>query len=746
MGMNAVHLAPNMCKEFFGFRDMPFSAADDVDSSFVYLSRNYEVPLAILVSSLDKGVSLTLVLGKNGVGKTSLINYMYKQIQQDFAVGWVSDRLQSTEELLHNTLMSFGHEVKNLSVDKMLDQLRDVLSSKLEKQYQQSSLLIIDDADRMASDALKGIELLLDLNSENSLLLQIVLVGRYTLRDMLNTPNLQGVKERVGIQCSLDPFTVEETQDYINHRLDIAGGERKNLFDDQACSAVYEYSKGIPAKINSICDEALLRSSEQREYEITSALIREVAIGNSKTPTFESVETQQGLRTPISGNNKSHWFSKKSLVAGTSLVAGSIFALIFVWDRFIPRGEVRVETSHDLVKRRVGEKPLDPITDLAQVPKKTEQLESLTNKQAVDVEMPQRKAPGKITIQKSQVATKDDEVVRLLAVAEQQFRVSKLILPVKDNAYETYTAILSVSPNEKRALTGLQRIANRYLKLAKKHHTKGDWNHSQTLIARGLKVSPDHKKLANLKNQIDAGLKRQAQLDTIEILVKKAEHQVAGLKLIQPNGDNAYETYQDILNLDKSNSQARQGLQEIQRDLESQIQDALDKENFGAALHVAKEIFEIPSYGANDQYNEEAIFAAVETKKTIGYHLESLLTLAEQQSKAGRLAQPVGDNALESYRMILDIDASNKAADKGLRRLVEQYQDLIREALSNGKTGQAVAIADESLRSFPDNPDLLVLRDKAVLQRNAVLNKATKSPPQKKLKKSRRGLQPFGNF
>ena len=839
-----------MYKEFYGFREIPFSEAIDYDTNRVYLSQNYAMPLAILVSSLDKGVTLTLLVGADGVGKTTLISYLHKQIQQDFAVGRVDVHLQSVEGLLQQTLASFGQESNKGGVDELLRQLRDVLSAEFEKQHNEPSVLIIDNADTMPPSVLKGIELLLDLNSENSQLLQLVLVGRYEVQDLLNAQELQGVSKRVGTLCCLDPLTVEETQSYIAHRLKVAGAVDEKLFDAQAGAAVYECSQGIPRKINSICDEALLRSSAQRKHEVNQALIREVANVSGQAQTFELAAADPGSRIPrISGSRKVRRFFNRASLAG-GIFAGIILALVFALDRFSLFGEEpQLSASNEPALGPVEEKPIGQIRDPMHISRNSfaegqdedlpgiiptnVTMESLfviaeshiqalrlttpKGQNALDIYrgildrtpdhelarqgvervagkfrelaereerlgnhgkaksylvqaaaiLPESEDIRKALIQaetrldqtgrtnvasqvirpapeKARASAEDKKVAKLLAEAERQFVGSKLIMPEKDNAYETYTALLPIAPNDARA--GLQRIANRYLELAKIQRAEGNLDQSRTLVARGLKVSPDHRQLTALKKQFDIKMKRRSQQDKIEALTKQASRQVAALQLTEPLGDNAYKTYQDILAIEKNNRQAVQGIEAIQQRLESQIQDALDRKDFGAAREVAEEVLAIPSYGPGDRFLETTNFAAVETTKIIANQLENLLSRADQARKAGRLVHPAGDNALESYRKILEIDPTNAVAEKGLDRLVEDYQVLIRDAISGGKTRQALAIANESLRSFPDNPDLRALRDNAVLQRKAAPKTAAKPPIQKTPKNSERGLQPFGNF
>jgi len=346
------------------------------------------------------------------------------------------------------------------------------------------------------------------------------------------------------------------------------------------------------------------------------------------------------------------------------------------------------------------------------------------------------------SLNKTVTSSKGKQVEKLLAVAEKQFAASKLMFPSNDNAYETYITILSIAPKEERVLAGLLRITNHYFELAKKHRTEGRLNQSRRFISRGLKVSPDHKELVAIKSQVDDELKLQLERNKIGNMVKLAIQQVTSLKLIEPQGDNAYQTYQAIVAIDKGNLEAKQGMQKIQQRLKSQLQDALEKQDFVTVQKLTEQIISIPSYGAGNRYHEKVLFAAFETREIIEDQLEHLLSLAAQQRKTRQLTSPPGDNAFESYQKVLEIDPANGPAAEGLSSLVKQYQAMVESALSDGREDQASKIADEGLEAFPDNKDLLALRGSIVVRQDVDINQTEERPASKKVKK----LRPFANF
>ena len=690
-----------MYKKFHGFQELPFSATEDSEPNSVYLSKNYTELLALLISRVEKKAMLTIVLGKDGVGKTSFINYMCNFAPQVFAANLINTHLESTQEFLQQVLTSFDQKISNKDDYHMLLQLSFFLSTQFKEKDGQPTLLIIDNADSMSLDALKGIELLLGLNAEGSQILQIILVGRPELTSLLNTPSLHNLMQNISTQFLLYPLTERETPSYINHKIELAGVQNKKIFDKQACSAIYEYSGGIPSIINWICDKSLLRSSELQKHEINSELILEI------------------IKDHVGDPEKKNILSASTLLLFTGFVG--IALAFFLADKFLLTPEILPEKLQE--EPQVKSSNLKSSTHQPKPkpkPKPIEKIEKV-KKQEVSIkkEVPIKKIQNKISTIETQ-----------LAIAEQQIKDFKFSTPEKDNAYETYKAILEISPNEKQALKGLQNIANLYLQQAKKQHLQGKEDKTQLLISKGLKVSPKHKELIKLKKLTAAKEKKQ---NKIQALFEKAKQQNNASQFTQPFQNSAYKTYQEIIILDNNNSQAKYGILRILSRLQSQAQKALAKKDYPTALERSEEILTLPSKEVSGPFHKKAIFTAIETKKTI---IKNLLTLAYNQLKMQQLTNRSGNKAFRSYDKVLQISPDNEEAKKGLNNLRIQYQKLARTALSAKKIDLALKLTKEGLKVFPNNSLLLALQNNAVLQKNALKNEKDKEQK----------LKSFGTF
>ena len=678
-----------MYKKFHGFQEMPFPLTGDSAPDTVYLSRNYMEILPLLINSVEKNVMLSIVLGEDGVGKTTFIKYMCNFFPQVFAANLISTQLESTQEFLQQVLTSFGHKISNKDNYDMLLQLSFLLSTKFREQDGQSTLLIIDNADSMSLDALKGIELLLGLNAEGSQILQLILVGQPKLSSMLNVPSLHNLMQNSSAQFSLEPLTKEETLAYINHKLELAGVQNKNLFDEQACSAIHEYSGGVPSIIHWLCDKSLLRSSELEKQEINSELILGI------------------IKDHVGDSEKKNILSSSSLLFFTSFV-GIILAFLLVYKFLLPSEVLQEKSPKEL---KIESSNLEP-----SIPKPIEKIKIK--------EVPIKKI----------IVDKASTIETQLAIAEQQFANLKFTTPIDDNAFETYRVILEKSPDEKRALKGLQNISDYYLKHAKNQHLQGREGKTQLLISKGLKVSPNHKELNKLKELIWANKQQvENKQNEIKALFEKAKQQIKALQFANPVNDNAYNTYQKIITLDKDNSQAKYGVLRVLSRLTTQAQKAFAEKDYTTAFNRSEEILALPLKEVSGPFHKKAIFIAAETKKNI---IKNLLTLAYNQQKTQQLTNHSGDKAFRSYNKVLKFSPNNKDAKKGLNSLKIQYQKLARAALSTKNIDQALKLTKEGLSVFPNNSLLLALQSNAVLQKNTLKNNKDK---QQKLKS-------FGTF
>jgi hypothetical protein len=156
--------------------------------------------------------------------------------------------------------------------------LRD-LSDFIINQYAQGlrTALIIDEAQNLSSELLEEIRLLSNLETDKAKLLQIILLGQPELKATLAVPELRQLRQRISISCHINPFDRTESEEYVLHRLEIAGNRKAVSFLDGALDTLHSATRGIPRLINIFCDFLLLAAFTEGTKEISADLVREVA-------------------------------------------------------------------------------------------------------------------------------------------------------------------------------------------------------------------------------------------------------------------------------------------------------------------------------------------------------------------------------------------------------------------------------------------------------------------------------------
>lgn len=273
-----------MHEEYYGFSEKPFSLTPD--PKYLYKSETHANAFDLLQYAIRRREGFVVVTGDIGTGKTTLCRAILEQLDRRTFTALVLNPFLSEEDLLRLILQDFGvvsrEEIKRgrlagVSKQELIDTLNEFLLSLLP--LRAGALLIIDEAQNLPRQVLEQIRILSNLETNKEKLLQIVLVGQLNLKDLLRSPELRQLDQRVSIRYELKPLTREETSAYVAHRLTIAGGGSVVSFAPKAMDLVHKYSSGIPRLINLVCDRALLGGYSARTNRITPEIVRAGAAG-----------------------------------------------------------------------------------------------------------------------------------------------------------------------------------------------------------------------------------------------------------------------------------------------------------------------------------------------------------------------------------------------------------------------------------------------------------------------------------
>lgn len=261
-----------MYESFFGFNIKPFDLVPNPD--FLFLSKSHKRALTYLDYGIRERVGFILLTGEVGSGKTTIIRNLIKKHHEEVIISKIFNTKVNSEQLIALINDDFGIPVVGKDKTMMLRDLNDFLV----EQYARGNfpVLIVDEAQNLTPKLLEEIRMLSNLETDSSKLLQIILVGQPELRDTMSTPGMRQLRQRISINCHLLPLSRNEMEQYILHRLHVAGNRDAVSFSRPALDLIHSNSRGVPRLVNIICDFLLISAFAEEIKQIEDPLVNDV--------------------------------------------------------------------------------------------------------------------------------------------------------------------------------------------------------------------------------------------------------------------------------------------------------------------------------------------------------------------------------------------------------------------------------------------------------------------------------------
>jgi type II secretory pathway predicted ATPase ExeA len=258
----------------FGFCEMPFGVAPD--PRFFYRNYHYTEGLDVLAEGIQAKKGLLLVTGEVGTGKTILLRKLMRHLEATTRFVFLSTTHLTSDGLIDLIAEDLALTTEGKTRLEIAQALRHYLLQQ--NSAGRTVALLIDEAQKLTDEALESLCDLSNFETAQEKLLQIVLVGQPELVVKLSKPSLRRIKQRIAIHHQTRALSfASDAEHYIRHRLDAAGYEGPEIFNQQALEAIWSYSSGTPRLINTLCDNALALASRSGRKRISAYVITKVA-------------------------------------------------------------------------------------------------------------------------------------------------------------------------------------------------------------------------------------------------------------------------------------------------------------------------------------------------------------------------------------------------------------------------------------------------------------------------------------
>ena len=288
------------CK-FFGFSEKPFDVTPQ--PRFLYPSPAHREALASIIYGIRERRGFITLVGEVGTGKTTVLRAALDRLDKKNRVAVITNpelRFIDILALILNELR-LRRPKEKISKVKALQRLNQFAIRQLAQNG--NVVLMVDEAQHLSGNTLEHLRLLSNLESRERKLIQIVLAGQPELDVRLSRHDMRQLVQRISLRRYIMPLSRKETSEYIQHRLQVAGYDRRGFFSDRALTLIWKYSRGVPRRINILCDNALLVAYGRNNKKIKACIMKEAVKDLSYSPFVQN------------GKRRWFWFNRSKATA-----------------------------------------------------------------------------------------------------------------------------------------------------------------------------------------------------------------------------------------------------------------------------------------------------------------------------------------------------------------------------------------------------------------------------------------------
>jgi general secretion pathway protein A len=259
-----------MYLEFFSLKELPFRLTPD--SEYLYMSGAHSRAKAYMDYTVWNREGFVVITGEIGCGKTTLIQKLLSELDENVLVAKIFQTQLDEVELLQAILVEFGLNPFNAKKVELIDMLNTFLLDNFLQLKQ--LVLIVDDAHNLSLKVLEEIRMLSGLETRKEKVLHVILVGQPSLNDLLDAPEMEQLLQRIRLRYHIKALSDDDTRDYICHRLRIAGAvDPEGIFSPDTFPIIFRYTGGLPRLINTLCDTAMTCAFADNIHSVSMSIL-----------------------------------------------------------------------------------------------------------------------------------------------------------------------------------------------------------------------------------------------------------------------------------------------------------------------------------------------------------------------------------------------------------------------------------------------------------------------------------------